>query len=221
MPKFKQVIICSGPTIEPIDPIRFISNRSSGRSGLKLVQKAVERGYSGIIFITGPTCSPYYDVANPAYSVLPVETALQMKENVFRYSDDAEVIIMAAAVSDYRVANYSQEKIKKDQEVLTLQLVKNPDILFELGQRKRPDQILVGYAAETNDIFKNAQKKFIKKNLDLLVLNEISEKNPAFNVNHNQVYFLTAAGGFQIQPRMGKYELADRVWEEIEALARK
>lgn len=216
MPKFKQVIICSGPTVEPIDPIRFISNRSSGKSGLKLVQKAVERGYSGIIFITGPTC---FDIANPAYSVLPVETALQMRENLLRYSDDAEVIIMAAAVSDYRVANYSQEKIKKDKEILTLQLVKNPDILLELGQRKKPGQILVGYAAETNDIFNNARKKFIKKNLDLLVLNEISDKNPAFNVEFNQVYFLTAAGDFHVLDRMEKIDLADRVWDEIEKLA--
>lgn len=209
------IIICSGPTVEPIDPVRFISNRSSGKSGLRLVNEAVARGNSQVIFITGPTC---FEVANPAYSVIPVETALEMRENLLEYSDDAGVIIMAAAVSDYRVANYSQEKIKKDQETLTLQLVKNPDLLFELGQRKKPGQILVGYAAETDDIFENARKKFIRKNLDLLVLNEVSVRNPAFYVDKNQVYFLTAAGGFRKLEMMEKSTLAALVWNEIEKL---
>lgn len=205
-------IVCSGPTIEPIDPVRFISNRSSGRSGLQLVKEAVARGIPQIIFITGPTC---LDVGNPAYSVLPVETALQMREKLLMYSDYADVIIMAAAVSDYRVANYSEEKIKKDQETLTLQLVKNPDILFELGQRKKPGQLLVGYAAETHDIFENARKKFKRKNLDLLVLNQISTGNPAFYVDKNQVYFLTDDGVFRELEMMTKSSLAALVWDEI------
>jgi phosphopantothenoylcysteine decarboxylase/phosphopantothenate--cysteine ligase len=209
---FKHIVICSGPTWEPIDPVRFIANRSSGKSGLHLVNEAVERGFSGIIFITGPT---NYDVANPLYSAIRVETALQMREYLLRFSRGAEVIIMAAAVSDYRVASYSKEKIKKDQDTLTLQLVKNPDLLYELGQRKEPGQILVGYAAETHDIFKNARKKFERKNLDLLVLNQICDDNPAFNVNSNQVYFLTAAGGFRRLEMMEKSTLGARVWDEI------
>lgn len=212
---FKQIVICSGPTVEPIDPVRFISNRSSGKSGLLLANEAVRRGISGIIFISGPTGM---DVGNTAYSAIRVETALEMREHLLRYSDDADVIIMAAAVSDYRVAHYSKEKIKKDQETLTLHLVKNPDILFELGQRKKPGQILVGYAAETHNILENARKKFTQKNLDLLVLNEVSTENPAFYVNKNQVYFVTA-DGFQKLEMMEKSTLASRVWDEIEKLA--
>lgn len=211
---FKRIVICSGPTVEPIDPVRFISNRSSGKSGLQLANEALKRDIPGIILITGPTC---LDMANPGFTVIPVETALEMREHLQRYSDDADVIIMAAAVSDYRPAHYSKEKIKKGRETLTIQLVKNPDILFELGQGKKPGQILVGYAAETHNILENAREKFQRKNLDLLVLNEVSAQNPAFHVDKNQVYFVTA-GGFQKLEMMEKSTLASRVWDEIEKL---
>ncbi len=212
---FKRIVICSGPTVEPIDPVRFISNRSSGKSGLQLANEAVKRGIPEIIFITGPT---RFDMANPGFIVIPVETALEMREQLQQYSNGAEVIIMAAAVSDYRAAQYSKEKIKKDLETLTLHLVKNPDLLFELGQRKKPGQILVGYAAETHDILENARKKFARKNLDLLVLNEVSGENPAFHVDKNQVYFVTT-GSIQKLEMMEKSTLASRVWDEIEKMA--
>lgn len=211
---FKRIVICSGPTVEPIDPVRFLSNRSSGKSGLQLANEALKRGIPEIILISGPTC---LNLTNPGFTVIPVETALEMREHLQRYSDDADVIIMAAAVSDYRPAHYSKEKIKKDRETLTIQLVKNPDILFELGQRKKPGQILVGYAAETHNILVNAREKFQRKNLDLLVLNEVSAQNPAFHVDKNQVYFVTA-GGFHKLEMMEKSTLASRVWDEIEKL---
>lgn len=211
---FKRIVICSGPTVEPIDPVRFLSNRSSGKSGLQLANEALKRGIPEIILIAGPTC---LNMANPGFTVIPVETALEMREQLQRYSDAAEVIIMAAAVSDYRPAHYSKEKIKKDRETLTIQLVKNPDLLFELGQKKKPGQILVGYAAETDNILENAREKFKRKNLDLLVLNEVSAQNPAFHVDTNQVYFITAHG-FQKLEMMEKSTLASRVWDEIEKL---
>jgi phosphopantothenoylcysteine decarboxylase/phosphopantothenate--cysteine ligase len=210
---FKRVIITSGPTIEPIDPVRYISNRSSGRSGLHLADEAVNRGIPEIIFITGPTCfSP------GGVTFIPVETALEMQAQLQRYGNDADVIIMSAAVSDYRVADYSFKKIKKDQDTLTLQLVKNPDLLFELGQKKQPHQVLVGYAAETHDIFEHAGRKFEKKNLDLLVLNEVSRENPAFNTEENQVYLLTS-GGMRKLDKMEKSALAVRVWDEVYKIA--
>jgi phosphopantothenoylcysteine decarboxylase/phosphopantothenate--cysteine ligase len=210
---FKRVIITSGPTIEPIDPVRFISNRSSGRSGLQLAQEAVKRGIAEIIFITGPTCfSP------KGVTIIPVETALEMRSQLQRFSDDADVIIMSAAVSDYRVVKYSFKKIKKDQDTLMLQLVKNPDLLFELGQRKKPHQVLVGYAAETHNIFQHAEKKFEKKNLDLLVLNEVSSENPAFNSEENQVYLFTSAGMQKLE-KMEKSALAARIWDEVYRIA--
>lgn len=211
MSMFKRVIIASGPTIEPIDPVRFISNRSSGKSGFQLASEAVKRGIEEIIFITGPTC---HIPTGTGVTVFPVETALEMRTQLFRYFNDADVVIMAAAVSDYRVALYSTEKIKKDQDTLTLQLVKNPDLLFELGQKKRADQIIVGYAAETHDIFENARKKLKNKNLDLLVLNEISSQNPAFSAEDNQVYLVTAEG-FRRLEKMEKSTLAVHIWDEI------
>jgi phosphopantothenoylcysteine decarboxylase/phosphopantothenate--cysteine ligase len=206
---FKRVIITSGPTIEPIDPVRYISNRSSGRSGFYLAEEAVKRGIAGIIFITGPTCfSP------KGVTIIPVETALEMRAQLQRYSNDADVIIMAAAVGDYRAARYSPKKIKKDQDSLTLQLVKNPDLLFELGRDKKPGQVLVGYAAETHDIFEQAGKKFEKKNLDLLVLNQVSPENPAFDSEENQVYLFTSAGVRKLE-KMEKSVLAARIWDEV------
>ncbi len=211
---FKRVIITSGPTIEPIDPVRFISNRSSGKSGYQLAVEAVKRGIAEIIFITGPTC-----YLPPDVTVIPVETAMEMRSQLQQYSDGAEVIIMAAAVCDYRVADYSPQKIKKERETLSLPLVKNPDLLWELGQRKKKNQVLVGYAAETRDIVENARAKFEKKNLDLLVLNEVSEENPAFNVEENQVYFFTA-GGMQKLEKMEKSVLAARVWDEVYKIAK-
>jgi len=213
---FERVIITSGPTIEPIDPVRFISNRSSGKSGFQLASEAVKRGIEEIIFISGPTC---HMPTGTGVTVLPVETALEMRTQLFRYVDDADVVIMAAAVSDYRAALYSTGKIKKGPDTLTLQLVKNPDLLFELGQKKRADQIIVGYAAETHDILENARKKLKNKNLDLLVLNEISSQNPVFGAEDNQVYLVTAEGSRRLE-KMGKATLAVTIWDEIYRLGR-
>jgi len=206
---FERVVIVSGPTIEPIDPVRFISNRSSGKSGFQLAEEAKKRNIPEIIFITGPTC-----FIPPDVTVIPVETALEMREQLHRYGETADVIIMTAAVGDYRVETYSEEKIKKDSDTLTLRLVKNPDLLFEWGQRKGDRQVLVGYAAETHDIFENAREKFKRKNVDLLVLNEISSQNPAFSTEENQVWFVTA-GGIRELETMQKSILAAHIWDEI------
>jgi phosphopantothenoylcysteine decarboxylase/phosphopantothenate--cysteine ligase len=209
---FKRVIITSGPTIEPIDPVRYISNHSSGKSGYHLAHEAVKRGIPEIIFISGPTC-----FIPTGVTLVQVKTTLEMREQLHRYSDDADVIIMASAVSDYRVVRYSPEKIKKNQDNLTLHLVKNPDLLFELGQRKPLHQTLVGYAAETHNALENGREKFKKKNLDLLVLNEVSVDNPAFGTEYNQVYLINKDGAWKLD-RMEKSSLAARIWDEIEQI---
>jgi len=206
---FKRVVITSGPTIEPIDPVRFISNRSSGKSGYHLANEAVRRGAAEVIFITGPTC-----YIPELVTVVPVETALEMKYHVHNLCPTADVIIKAAAVSDYRPRHVEPRKIKKGLDSFSLELVKNPDMLMELGHSKPPGQILVGYAAETHNSLENARKKFTVKNLDLLVLNEISPDNPAFNADDNQVYLLTAEGHKKL-PKMSKADLAVRIWDEI------
>ncbi len=207
---FGRVIITSGPTVEPIDPVRYISNRSSGKTGFQLAEEAKRRGYGEIIFITGP--SSFIPVG---VTVIAVETALQMQEQLALYAKAAQVIVMAAAVGDYRVQHVYPQKIKKNADRLVLELVKNPDLLQQLGQQKPPGQILVGFAAETDHILENATLKFNKKNLDLLVLNEISTLNPAFDVDENQVYFVTSGGTRKLE-KMSKALLSQQIWDEIE-----
>ncbi len=210
---FSRILITSGPTIEPIDPVRFLSNRSSGRSGYHLAMEARARHLGSVTFITGPTVWVPEGV-----EVVRVETALEMRAAVNERLRQADVIIMAAAVSDYRSVKYYSEKMKKSGERITLELVKNPDILLEAGRDKRRGQVLVGFAAETEDIFANAQKKLQAKNLDLLVLNEISEANPVFGCNENQV-FLVRPDGVRKLEKMSKALIAACIWDEIIALA--
>lgn len=210
---FKKIIIASGPTLEPIDPVRFLSNRSSGKTGYHLAMEARQRGIGPITFITGPT---FYLPGQ--VELIQVETAQEMRAAIGGRFRSADVIIMAAAVSDYRSLKYYPEKMKKDSERITLELVKNPDILLELGRHKRKSQILVGFAAESEDIFANAQKKLVAKNLDLLVLNEISEANPAFGCDENQVYLVSPTGVRKLE-RMNKAHIAAMIWNEIVAMA--
>ena len=208
----KNVIITSGPTIEPIDPVRFISNRSSGKTGFHIANEANARGIENINFITGPT-----SFIPEKVNVINVERAIEMREEVLKLYGDADVLIMAAAVSDYSSAKYYSEKLKKEQNKFNLKLVKNPDILLELGEKKE-DQLLVGFAVETENIFENAQGKLVRKNLDLIVLNEVSEKNRAFDVDENQVYFITGKEMKKFE-KMTKREIAVKLWDEIERLA--
>ena len=211
---FKKIIITSGPTLEPIDPVRFISNRSSGKTGYHLAMEARARGIGPIVFITGPTF-----FLPSGMELIQVETAQEMQAAIDRHFRQADVVIMAAAVSDYRSLKYYPDKLKKKSERIILELVKTPDILFGLGQRKRKNQLLVGFAAETEDIFVNAQNKLLKKNLDLLVLNEISENNPAFGSEENQVYLLRPDAIKKID-KMNKAQIAALIWDEILDLAK-
>ncbi len=211
---FKKVIITSGPTIEPIDPVRYISNRSSGKTGYHLALEANARNCSRISFITGPT-----NFLPSQVDLVQVETTLEMRAKILKQFNNADVVIMAAAICDYKSHKYYSEKLKSSKGDVTLKLVKNPDILFELGQKKKKNQILVGFAAETDNIFENAEKKLDSKNLDLLVLNQISEDNPAFDVDYNQVYFVTG-NGIKKFDMMTKSQVAALVWDEIGRVAK-
>ena len=210
---FNKIVIASGPTLEPIDPVRFLSNRSSGKTGYHLAMEARVRDIGPITFITGPTFYLPIQV-----ELIQVETAQEMRAAIGDHFRSSDVIIMAAAVSDYRSLKYYPEKMKKDGERITLELVKNPDILLELGRHKRKNQILVGFAAESEDIFVNAQKKLIAKNLDLLVLNEISEANPAFGCDENQVYLVRPEGVRKLE-KMNKAHIAAVIWDDIVSMA--
>lgn len=167
--KDKKVLITSGRTKENIDPIRYLSNNSSGKMGYSLAQAAIDLG-AEVTLISGPT---NLEIPKGLKSFVSVESALEMYEKVDEYFGDADIFIACAAVADYRPKEYKKEKIKKSDSDLTLELVRNPDILFEMG-KKKDKQLLIGFAAETNDIKENALKKLEKKNLDFIVANNAS-----------------------------------------------
>ena len=167
--KDKKVLITSGRTKENIDPIRYLSNNSSGKMGYCLAQAAIDLG-AEVTLISGPT---NLEIPKGLKSFVSVESALEMYEKVNQYFGDTDIFIACAAVADYRPKEYKKEKIKKSDSDLILELVRNPDILFEMG-KKKDKQLLIGFAAETNDIKENALKKLEKKNLDFIVANNAS-----------------------------------------------
>ena len=167
--KDKKILITSGRTKENIDPIRYLSNNSSGKMGYSLAQAAIDLG-AEVTLISGPT---NLEIPKGLESFISVESALEMYEKVNQYFGDTDIFIACAAVADYRPKEYKKEKIKKSDSDLILELVRNPDILFEMG-KKKDNQLLIGFAAETNDIKENALKKLEKKNLDFIVANNAS-----------------------------------------------
>lgn len=207
-----KVLVTASGTLEPIDPVRYIGNRSSGKMGYAIAAEAVRRGAS-VVLISGPSA-----LEPPAglEKFIPIRTALQMREAVFAEAESCALIIKAAAVADYRVSRIAANKIKKDENELILRLEKNPDILWELGQRKRPGQVLVGFAAETQNLLEYARAKLEKKNLDFIVANDVSRADAGFNTETNLVKLLDRSGGVEEFPLMDKHRLAalllDRVW---------
>jgi phosphopantothenoylcysteine decarboxylase/phosphopantothenate--cysteine ligase len=202
----ERILVTSGPTREPIDPVRYLSNRSSGKMGHAIATAALRRG-AEVILIAGPTpLSP-----PPGAVYVPVETAEEMREAVLQHLDGATVVIKAAAVSDYRAKQASPTKIKsrKDEE-LTLPLVPNPDILKELASRKG-GAFLVGFAAETDDVRAHATAKLKMKGVDLLVVNDVSKRGIGFEADENQVTLLDRWGGAVDLPKMAKLAVADAI----------
>lgn len=182
----KKVVITGGPTYEAIDPVRFIGNHSSGKTGVLIADACAERG-ADVTLVIGPT---HQRVKNPAVNVISVTSALEMKTAVESVWNECDLGIFSAAVADYRPANPADEKIKKKDDELSIQLVKNPDILAWAGSQKKPGQYLVGFALETTNEVENARSKFERKNLDLLVLNSLRDKGAGFGHDTNKVTFL-------------------------------
>lgn len=169
-----RILVTAGPTREFIDPIRFISNPSTGAFGYEIADAALRRGHK-VVLISGPTHSSPPKGAK----YIPVVTALDMKAAVEKYYPFVDCLIMVGAVSDYRPAKYISRKIRKTRKRLIVELKRNPDILFELGRRKE-DRILVGFSLETEDLIKNAKQKLKLKNLDLIVSSLFNKRNPPF-----------------------------------------
>jgi phosphopantothenoylcysteine decarboxylase/phosphopantothenate--cysteine ligase len=202
--------VTSGPTREPIDPVRYISNRSSGKMGQAVATAALRRG-GEVTLISGPTAL----TPPPGAAYVPVQTAEDMREAALQHLERATIVIKAAAVGDYRVKRPSATKIKsKKDEGLALDLVANPDILRELAARKGR-AFLVGFAAETNDVRANAAAKLEAKGVDLLVANDVSVQGIGFEADDNQVTLLDRWGGVADLPRMSKLEVADAILDRV------
>ena len=208
----KTVIVTAGPTQEPIDPVRHISNGSSGKTGFALAEAARLRG-AEVVLITGPT----HLQAPVGVTCVAVRTAVQMRDAVRDHFEAADVIIKSAAVSDFRPAAAVADKVKKEDADLTLTLERNPDILAELGALKG-HRVLVGFAAETRDLFANAQRKVNKKSLDLIVANDVSDPAIGFGSDHNRVHLIDAAGRVEPLPEMSKRALAEAILDRVQAV---
>lgn len=210
--KGKKVLVTAGGTQEPLDPVRYLGNRSSGRMGYAVAQALQEAGAETIL-ISAPT-----DLATPAgVAKISVNTALEMYDAVIKRFSEVDVVVKAAAVADYRPAAQAEQKIKKDGGGLTIELVPNPDILSELG-RLKTSQILIGFAAETENLLENAQHKMLRKKVDLLVANDVTKPGAGFGSPTNIVSFLFPDGRRINFPKMKKSEVAQHLVTEIASL---
>ena len=201
----KKILVTAGGTLEPIDPVRFIGNRSSGKMGYEIAKAAQFHGAEVILISGNATVEPPENL-----KFIKVETAEQMRTEVLAEFDTVDAVIMSAAVSDYRPKTIYPQKIKKSNENLTIELVKNPDILKELGQLKK-NQLLVGFAAETANIISYAKDKTEEKNLDFIVANDVTQEGAGFSVDTNIASIITRDGEIENCPKMSKTELAEKI----------
>jgi phosphopantothenoylcysteine decarboxylase/phosphopantothenate--cysteine ligase len=206
------VLVTAGPTVEDIDPVRYVSNRSSGKMGYRIAEAARDRGAT-VILVSGPT-----SLAAPhGIEVVPVRSTEEMQRAVAKRVGPATVVIAAAAVSDFRPAEASPSKVKKVPGPVTLELVRTPDILHGLGEAKG-SRVLVGFAAETEDLVANARKKLEAKNLDLVVANDVTAEGAGFGADTNAVLLLRRDGSRVDVPVASKREVAERILDEVRAL---
>lgn len=207
--KGKKVVVTAGPTRADIDPVRFISNRSTGKMGFAIAEEARDRG-AEVVLVSGPT-----DLKDPqGMKVVRVNTNGEMLNAVMSEYDDADIVVKAAAVSDYKIKEYSSEKIKKGDGNLVLEFVRDNDILKTLGERKK-NQILVGFAAESNDLIKNAEKKLEKKNLNYIVANNIVQDNAGFGTDTNIVTIIKRDGTIRSLESMSKRKVGHELFKMI------
>ena len=208
--KGKNVLVTAGPTQEAIDPVRYITNKSTGKMGYALAYQAALMG-AKVTLVTGPT---NLEVPFGISEVIKVKSAQQMYEAVTSSFDEMDIVIKSAAVADYKPKNISDSKIKKSDSDLVLELDRNKDILFELGKLKTK-QVLVGFAAETDDLIANAQKKLAKKNLDFIVANDLKQEGAGFAGDTNIAKLLFADGNIEELPIMTKNQLSKEIYDKI------
>ena len=209
----RRVLVSAGPTWEPFDPVRFLSNPSSGKMGYAVAKIAARRS-AEVHLVSGP-CS----LDCPAgVERTCITGALEMREVISRLSPQMDVIVMAAAVSDYRPSEKAPQKLKKVAKGLKVLLEPNPDILAGLGEVKRPGQVLVGFAAETENLLENAKDKLVRKNLDFIVANDLSREGCGFGCDTNEVKIIERSGVVRELTPMTKEEVAAEIWDRVELL---
>ncbi|CEQ31311.1 coenzyme A biosynthesis bifunctional protein [[Clostridium] sordellii] len=211
--KGTSIIVTAGPTVESIDPVRYITNRSTGKMGYSIAKKAIERG-ADVTLISGPT-----NILPPQNlkKFIKTESAEDMYNAVLENIKDNQVVIKSAAVADYKPKGYSDKKIKKSDDDLSIKLDRTKDIALEIGKIKE-DKILVGFAAETNDLLENAKGKIKKKNLDFIVANDLTQEGAGFGVDTNIVKVIDKDGIISEYPKMKKEEVADVILDKIKTL---
>ena len=208
----KKVLITAGGTKERIDPVRYISNDSSGKMGYALAEDAVKKG-AEVILISATTALPIPNGVKIEY----VESAREMQEKVLNHFSSVDIAIMVAAVSDYRVKEPATQKMKKtdDENEITLTLVKNPDILKQLGSLKKEGQTVIGFAAETHQVIEFAKQKLVKKNADFIIANDVSDQSIGFGSDMHQVTILSKNGEEILLPKVSKHLLAKEIWNHL------
>lgn len=211
----RRILITAAGTREPIDPVRYIGNRSSGKMGYALAAVAASRG-AEVILVSGPSSLPI----PPGVTIKKVETTAQMQAAVLDEFDTVDIVIKAAAVADYRPELVAEQKIKKNGDTLTINLVRNPDILLELGQKKQ-QQLLIGFAAETEDLMTHAQEKLIKKNLDMIIANDVTLPGAGFNTDTNIVKIIYKNGSVEELPQLSKQQIAGIIIDKISTMLTK
>ena len=212
----KKIMITAGPTVESIDPVRYLTNRSTGKMGYAIAKMAANRG-ADVTLVSGPT-----NIEPPSNikKLIKVQSAKDMYDAIIDNFDENQVIIKSAAVADYKPKNYSDKKIKKSNDDLILELDRNKDIAYELGKIKK-NKILVGFAAETNDLIENAKGKISKKNLDFIVANDLTESGAGFGTDTNIVKIIDKDGNIAKYPQMKKDEVADVILDKVKSLLEK
>ena len=206
----KKVLISAGPTIEELDPVRYISNHSSGKMGYSLAETALSLG-AEVKLISGPTNQ---SISSENIKIVHIKTGNELLEAIRNDYNNSDIVIMAAAVSDYKPIEFSEKKIKKDNNEFNIKFEKTTDILFELGQNKK-NQILVGFALENNNELSNAINKLEKKNLDLIVLNSLNDEGAGFGYDTNKITVVDCSGNVTPYKLKKKNEVADDVFKHI------
>ncbi len=205
----KHVMVTAGPTREMLDPVRFLSNRSTGKMGYAIAEAARDRG-ARVTLVSGPVnLAPV-----PGVEMVNIQSTLELYDQVTARAKSADVVVQAAAPADFRPESVSETKIKKTGDDMTLRMIPNPDIAAQLGRDKHEGQVLVAFAAETNDVLENAQKKLVKKNADMIVANDVTMPGAGFAGNTNCVTLITRED-MESLPMMSKRDVADAILDRV------